>query len=376
MKHLAVILLFMFSILSQALGQSSRNILEEKIQTAQVRAFESQGNVQAAASTVYDIPLDQIAEYMMRFPEGKDVLLSTDSLELAEKVSSQSRMGSTTILPVGRLADRLGFKRISDGIAQFSSHIKSSAQSDRMGVIIMAINTVYDSYIWIHATQYSVEARSAQVIFTTLMALTFSLDKDLWARTSGRIRNKVLNIFQIDQSAITARNALVATFGANLMLSLAVQSGRISLLAIDHAVTTSFLLSSATAAAMVSFAMTFAHFSWSELLAEIDIKKHPYAKTMMRRFSEARSLVMGNLAPSGKILNPDVYGYSPIISLGVTGLAGLVALMNAPKIINWVENSSRMTWFRNATDSTSKKFESFLYNLGLVKIRQCAVIYN
>lgn len=376
MKQMTVCLLFMFFIVSQALGQSSRNILEDRLQTAQVRTFESQGDVQAAASTVYDIPLDQVAEYMMRFPEGKDILLSTDSLELAEKVSGLSRQGSTTILPVGQLADRLGFKRISDGISRFGDHIKSSAQSDRVGVIIMAINTVYDSYIWIHATQYSVEARSAQVIFTTLMALTFSLDKDLWARTSGRIRNKVLSIFQVDQSAITARNALLATFGANLMLSLAVQSGRISLLAIDHAVTTSFLLSSATAAAMVSFAFTFAHFSWSEVLAEIDINKHPYAKAMMRRLSEARSLVMGNLAPSGKILNPDVYGYSPIISLGITGAVGLVALINAPRLVNWIENSVRMTWFRNTTDSATKKFESFLYNLGLVKIRQCAVIYN
>ncbi|MNT75936.1 hypothetical protein D3C72_2148820 [compost metagenome] len=58
---------------------------------------------------------------------------------------------------------------------------------------------------------------------------------------------------------------------------------------------------------------------------------------MVRRFAEMRSIMMGHLAPSGKLLQHDTYGNAPWIALAVNGTIGLLAFLNGTKMAEWTD---------------------------------------
>jgi hypothetical protein len=356
--------------------------LEDRLKNATIHYVSDarETGTQVSTTRVDGLNPDEIGEFVSRFPESKDIMVSTDSTAVAETLSghSQNAKRNFALVPLGELAEKLKFKRLREKVNGYATHIVDSARADKIGLFIVTVNTMYDSFIWMHATQYSMEARAAQMIYSVVMGVAFGIDKDSWARVSGKIRGKIMNLFKLDpeSKSVNAAKSLLPTFVANFALATAVQSGRISLMGIDHVLATSFIVSSAVSVFVVSFAYTFANFSWSEMAKEIDIAKHPYAKTFARRLSEARALMLGHLAPSSKVLSPDQHGYSSLVVLGVTGVAGLLALINAPRIVKWIEFHPTMKWFRNLTVKVSRFFAEPAYFMGFTSIRACRFVYR
>ena len=60
---------------------------------------------------------------------------------------------------------------------------------------------------------------------------------------------------------------------------------------------------------------------------------------MLTRFKDSRGLIMCQLASISMVLQPHIYGNVPIYSFIVHGAVGLVAFLNAHRVVNWLETS-------------------------------------
>ena len=174
-----------------------------------------------------------------------------------------------------------------------------------------------------------------------VMAATFGLDRDLWGNMNKPIKQKLIDLFDrfIPTENAHVIKSLASRYLSNMFLGMGVQLVRTGLLSLDHiqeAVTTgSFWMT----AAKISSLVTLTTFAWSELYTTIDGEKYPVAKLMMRRFSDMRGVIMCQLASVSMVLQPHVYGNVPIYSYVIHGALGLVALLNAHRVINWLENN-------------------------------------
>lgn len=281
-----------------------------------------------------------------------EIIVSTDKEQVVDSILTKSGKATFTkepkflffgsILstsPINKIGHALGNK-----ITSSVNHIISSAKSDKVGLLVVTINTAYDSYLWIHAESISVTQSTAQVILGLILAVSFGLDKDLWSKMTKPLERKVqssmayLGLIHNPKNSFDTHK-LVSQFFANLTFSAGLQVLRMGIISIDHIAatlqTSHFWLTSF----LIGFALTASSFSWSEQLAKIDINKFPVAKNVMRRVTDLRNLALGHIAPSGKILQPDVYGYTSWVALGISALAGLVVWIKSDSFINSIERS-------------------------------------
>jgi hypothetical protein len=298
------------------------------------------GSVQIQSGKV-DTDLEHFDQVLEQIPADKELLLSTDSEDIAGAVlqresQDEQRTGQTRVLPLGPLQEKIKNNAVFKNLNRFKNHLIQAAKNDKIGVIIVVFNTAYDSFIWIHATQYSPEARAAQVIFGTLNALVFSLDKDAWAHSARTIKNRVFKILDLTQESRTAD--VVGRFAANLTLAVGVQSLRLALLSMDRVWNLPDLLSTAGDTFLLSLGLTFGGFGWTELARDINSSTHPASKFLVRRVAEMRSLLMGHVSPSSKLLQTNVYGYTPWVALAVHGAVGLALFLNNRYLTNLSES--------------------------------------
>lgn len=331
------------------------------VQAAEVVQIDNTpaGSVQIQSGHV-DTDVAHFDQVLDQIPSDKDLLLSTDSENIADVVlqkESQNsqrpggRLGQTRLLPLGPLKEKIktaaGFKNLN----RFKNHLIQAAKNDKIGLVIVAFNTAYDSFIWIHATQYSPEARAAQVIFGTLNALVFSLDKDAWAHSARTIKNRVFKILDLTQESRTAD--VVGRFAANLTLAVGVQSLRFALLSMDRVWILPDLMSTAGDAFLLSLGLTVGGFGWTEFSRDIQASTHPASKFLVRRLAEIRSLLMGHISPSSKLLQTDVYGYTPWVALAVHGTVGLAVFLNNKYLTNLSESKFGASFARQKTQLES-----------------------
>jgi hypothetical protein len=97
-------------------------------------------------------------------------------------------------------------------------------------------------------------------------------------------------------------------------------------------------------------------FAWSELLAAVNAEKNPVAKLMLKRLAETRGILMAHLASISMVLQPHIYGSTPIYSFVIHGTLGIIALANAHRIVNWLETNSAV----NKIYRKVQTFESFI----------------
>jgi hypothetical protein len=268
-----------------------------------------------------------IQSVLEQIPADKDLLVSTDSEEVATQILQKSgRSGLTRLIPLGRLKDRL---------VTFKNHTIQSVKKDKIGFVIVAFNTMYDSFIWIHATQYSPQERAAQVIFGTLTSIAFSLDKDAWARCAGYVKNRLFKV--LDLAGDSKAADLMGRFTANLAISLGIQGARLGILSMDKVIDLPTLAGAAGNTFLLGLGLTFGNFAWTEFSRMVDDSTHPATKFLVRRFAEVRSIIMGHLSPSSKLLQTNVYGYAPWVALAIHGTVGLAVFFNDKVISNWSE---------------------------------------
>ena len=305
-------------------------------------------------------------------PPNKDLLVSTDSELVASKVAaSQSEKPNrlARLIPIGRLAGQLNQRIANIGNTAHGAytHLRDAVRNDKVGFVIVTINTTYDSYVWLHATQYSTEVAVAQSIYSVILAIAFSLDKDLWSRLAWKIQGRIIRLFDAHTNVppgelpVMSRTMQMSTaFAAHLTLSLGLQVGRLAICSYDHAITVPYLVSSTAITFAIAALGTFSGFAFSDFLARIDQEKYPFAKTVFRRFQEARGLLLANVAASGKLLQPSIYGMTPYASLVISGLVGLVFYANQNRIVEAVERIPGFIDFHGRLTRLSQRFQDMV----------------
>ena len=284
---------------------------------------------------------------LAQIPEDKDLLVSTDSPNVAKKIYARIKAkgsGLRQLLPLGALKER-------------PAQLVKAAKANKIGLTIVTITTAYDSYLWAHATEYSSEVRAAQIIFSTLMAITFSIDTNTWARVSRGLNGKILNIFssaKLNKIKNSKYFQFGTLFGANMAMSMSIQGARLSILSYDHTVDLRYVVTMMGTATAVAGVATVAGIGWGEFSADIDAAKNPYAKFMVRRFNEAKSLFNARFASSSQVLQPGVYGYQPWVILTVGGAAGMIAMIKGKGITENLENFGKNIVEFSFTDAVDK----------------------
>jgi hypothetical protein len=294
-------------------------------------------------------------EKLLADPKLKDtdVLLSTDRPEIVnstvKSLSSPSDKRLLRIIPIGKLASAK--EKLAAGFRNYKENVRETLMNDRIGLFVLTVNLGISSYIWLHASSYSIHQKTSMLMLELVMAATFGLDRDLWGKINKPVKEKLIRVFDrfipganetltsTDTTVIQKAKVLASQFSANLMLGVGIQVVRTSLLSLDHlhdVITTgSFWLT----AVKLSSLVTLTTFAWSELYSGINAEETPVAKTMLKRMGEARGIIMAQLASVSMVLQPHVYGSTPIYSYIIHGTLGVIALMNAHRIVTWLENN-------------------------------------
>lgn len=299
--------------------------------------------------------------------KGSDILLSTDKEEIVEAFAkdTEANQRNLRIVPIGELASPR--QKLASAFKTYVTNAKKTLRYDRIGLTVLAITVGYDSMIWVHASSFDIHQKTSMVMLNLVMAATFGLDRDLWGNLNRPIKKKLIEVFDrfIPTQNTSVIKSLASRYLSNMFMGMGVQLIRTGLLSLDHiqdAVVTGHFWGTA---AKISALVTLTTFAWSELYSSIDGEKYPVAKLMMRRFSDMRGVIMCQLASVSMVLQPHVYGTVPIYSYVVHGAIGLVALLNANRIVNWLENNHMVERAYRKVQT----MESYI-NTGLTFLRQ------
>jgi len=292
--------------------------------------------------------------------QNSDIIISTDQEKVIEAaVQATSGSGDKRLLrfiPIGKLA--AASQKIASGFSAYYARAKNTIMHDRIGLTILTITVGFDTMIWIHSASLDLHQKTAMVMMNLVMAATFGLDRDLWTKITSPLKHKLISVF--DRFLVTEKFAaakiISGQFLSNMFYGVTIQSIRTGLLSLDHisdaVISTDFWLNSIKISALI----TASSFAWTEMFGAIDIEKKPVAKMMMKRFAEIRGIILCQLASISMVLQPTVYGHTPIITFIIHGSLGLLALANADRIINFLETNTLIKRIYKKVQT----FESFI----------------
>ncbi len=336
-----------------------------------MRAALSEGREAViSVSEVPDTTIAQVSEILQDENVKKsDVVLTTDKEEIIESfvkdTNSPGNHRKLRIIPFGALANVR--EKAAARFTNYKINAKHTLRYDRIGVTVLAITVGYDTLIWINASSFDGYQKTSMVFLNFIMAATFGLDRDLWGDLNRPIRQKLIDVFDrfIPTDNATVIKSLTSRYLSNMLLGTGVQLVRTGLLSLEHiqdaVMTGSFWMT----AAKISSLVTLTTFAWSELYSSIDVEKRPVAKLMMRRFSDMRGVIMCQLASVSMVLQPQIYGNVPIYSYVIHGAIGLVAFLNAHRVISWLENN-------HVVERVYRRFQTMenYINTGLTALRR------
>jgi len=316
--------------------------------------LDAENRVQIGVLHLDNLTPENIDQALEQIPDNKDILVSTDSEKVLQKVArwaAKGRKGLTRVLPLGPL------------IGKAKNHIVDRVKKDPGTAMIVTISTMFDSYFWLHVTEHSPEVRAAQMIFTAGLALSFGLDKDLWVRCSKKVQGKLLGFFDpalIDNAKASKYLKFATKVSSHLIMAAGIQTVRFGILAYDQTLDAKYLVASALGIGTIAVTSVFSSIGWLEFAASVNENSHPFAKFVARRVADVRSLTLGMVASSSKLMSPQVYGYSPWAVLVVSGTIGFTAFFNSPKIINWLEFSPKLEFVRLRYQQLGESFRSLI----------------
>lgn len=296
--------------------------------------------------------------------KNSDILISTDQESVMEAaVRATANPGEKRLLrfiPIGKLASTS--QKIATGFNAYYKRAKQTVMHDRIGLTVLTITVGFDTMIWIHSASLDIHQKTSMVLMNLVMAATFGLDRDLWTKMTGPLKNKLISVFDrfLVSEKLTAVKVLSSQFLSNFAFGVVVQSVRTGLLSLDHISDVVITMDFWTTAAKIGGLFTLTAFAWTELYGSIDSEKNPVAKMMMKRVSELRWLILSQLASISMVLQPHIYGQVPIVTFIVHGVIGLVVLSQGNAIIRFLENNARV----NRIYKKVQTFENFI-NEGL-----------
>ena len=275
--------------------------------------------------------------------KNADVVLATDQEKVIEKVALDNERSAGNrqlrILPIGRLATARA--NLAAGLRWHNQNVLSTLTGDRIGLGILAISIHNDYVVWMTSTTADSYQKASMIIFNLALASTFGLNRKLWGALSDPVKDKFMQTFDrfIPTEKAKLAKSITSRLLGNLAVGTAMQFARVGIFSLEnfhHAVqTTDFWIVTAKISALVSLTT----FGWSELYQSIDPEKNPRADLLMRRLSDARGYLMLHLATASMVLQPEIYGNTPVTSYVVQGVAGFVTFLFANRVINWLETN-------------------------------------
>lgn len=318
--------------------------------------------MQILSSHASHIPRAQLGHVLEEIPGGvhRDVLFSySEDLQpiVNESASFFKRFQNRFLIPL-------------------QEHYTKSTHEDRIGVLILTINTLYDSFIWIHAGNLSVQQKSAMILFNVMLAASIGYKKELWSNMTRPLGTRISQFLAYVTRKAGTTTQLAGTFLSYLTFSVAIQTVRVSILSADNLIHAMGTLSFWGPSIALGTLMTVTSLGWNEQLAKIDQKEHPIAKRFFQRIMEMRGLLMGTIAPSGKLLQPHTYGYFPIAATVIHGAIGLFILLRSDRIINWIENSSSFQRFYTYHEKLDRWIHGRFKPREKENAASCEVLFN
>lgn len=350
-----------------------------------------QGNAQFSYSEVPINDPAELGEFLQREEtKNSDVLLSTDTPEIYESVAGAIQKTEKQsdrqfrFMPIGKLASAR--EKLAASWADYKSAVGETVKFDKIGLSIAIITTTYDSFIWIHSGSLDVYQKSALVMMNVVFTAAFALDPDMWTKMTTPLNHRILRTLDKLSHKISshagsassyARRVLASQFLANLTFSLGFQLIRTSILSF-HDLATSVMSSPFwTTSLKIAAITTLASFAWGELMAAVNAEQNPVAKNALKRIGNVRNLVMSRLASMGMVLQPDRYGYSPIVAIVVSGSIGLLMLIKSNKVVQYLE---RAGW-ANVLFKSQRKFENLVndavsFTSKPAVVNSCGALFN
>jgi hypothetical protein len=312
--------------------------------------------------------------------QNSDVLVSTDQETVLEAVAEATIKPQDKrllrFIPIGKLAS--ASQKIASGFKTYYQNAKKTLSGDRIGLAVVTISFGVDTYIWIHAASFDIHQKTSMILMNLVMASTFGLDRDLWSKMTAPTKNRLIKTFDkfITNDKLVSIKILSSQFAANMLFGFGVQTIRTGLLSLDHlsaaVVTSDFWFTAGKIAGLASLT----GFAWTELSAAINEEKFPVAKYMMKRLGDMRGIIMCQLATISMVMQPHIYGSTPIYSYILHGTIGLVALANTQTIIKFLESNAVV----NKIYKKIQTFEDFINtNIGLRQkkstLRMCKSLF-
>lgn len=276
------------------------------------------------------------------------VIVTSDEETFLNQTVEESKnqpAGRLFLAPYGKAVDSTKYVagRLNDALKYSGLYLYNSAKEDKIGFMITTFGVGADIVRWIHVSDASNFMITSSIIYTVLWQSLF-LSKDSWSKVTKPIQakyrgwvNTLRKQFGKAEIVVGQRSwsDLGFKFAAGVSLSLALNSGRVMLLGIDHwAETTWFELSMPL---IMGALMTSSGFTWSELIGQIDKEVFPNAKQRLRWVMNNRSVVISLVAASAMLLNPSEHGIMPWIYVAINGVAGFTLYKNAAKIVPYLE---------------------------------------
>ncbi len=275
----------------------------------------------------------------------KNLVVSTNNLNVLKDIFTKPALFNhfkTKVLPYGEALKKSYQEVVVDKVKAGAKYIVDSAKNDKIGIAIVTVTTAYDSFLWIHAESLSVEQKTLQVILNIILAGTFSINKDMWSKTTRPLENKISSFlnkygrFNI-QKNVKSAGALSSKFLASLTIGLGIQTMKMSIISMDQMYSSLSSVHFWGSTLSLAALLTASSFTWSELISDIDLKKNPLAKFTVQRMIELRSILLGTFASSAVLLQPGVYGYTSWVVIVSSAAVGFMAYLNTNRITNWIE---------------------------------------
>jgi len=352
------------SSIRKSIAQNPQLVIEQKMGSELVRV---------AVSDLGEVSKSEVTQFIDQTTQKFDTVISTDDGEILKTSlhSGEQSLKQTRLLPFGALSSARS--KFNEFIEYQKDKVKMNIKYDKIGLTVALISVGIDSFYWIHSSALDVHQKSSLVTFNLLLCATFGVNPDLWPTTIRPLKGKVfnaLNKYKVDWKHADKTATVISQYVSNFALSSMVQMTRVSLMSMDHlfdSMSTSHFWFSAVG---VSALATLTQFSWSELSASVDIKKFPKSVIMLRRLTNFRVILLAQFASMSQVLQPGVYGYSPMTSMILSGGLGLVALLSAHSIIDFLENNK----FIEVIYQQNQRVETFLQNLSFSKKAKSQVL--
>ncbi len=310
--------------------------------------------------------------------QKSDILVSSNSIDVLkstlDKQNTKNKFRKIRVMPFEKI--QTAYESTKNSVSEYSNKLFQSNKNDKIGLIIITIMTSTNSLIWIHSDTYGIHQKSAMVLMNLVMAVAFGLDKDFWGKLSKPVETRIINIIEKYGLVLPNHGEKFKTLSSQFIGYFAVAAGcqlmRSSLISIDQ-LSTAVMQSHFWAQTLgIAAASAFTYFSWTEFANRIDEKTQSQALNIVRRLADIRILLLGHLAASAKLMQPEVYGSTPWIALAVHGAIGIGVLLNADAITNYISTHKA---FKNI-EKTQMKIEFFMANIFganlILSERRCA----